>query len=142
MSEVITIKGKMIMGGETKGSALVTKNNLSFYAGIDAATALVTDPHSPLYGENVTGKVLVYPIGKSSTGNCWIMYTMGNRGNAPGAIINTKLDPIQVMGCICGNIPLIHVTECDPTDLIETGDMVEINGETNGIGTITITKGK
>lgn len=140
MAEVIQIKSKVIMKGDAKGSALVSPVNFSYYAGVDPATAIVVDPHSVLKGENVTGKVLVYETGKSSTANCWYMYTMGKRGNAPAAVINTKLDPIQVMGAVCGEIPMFLVditTEPDPVKVIENGDLVEIDGET---GLITVTK--
>lgn len=140
MAEVIKINSKTIMKGNASGAALVSPVNFSFYAGVDPATAEIVDPHSVLKGENVTGKVLVYETGKSSTANCWYMYTMGKRGNAPAAIVNTKLDSIQVMGAVCGEIPMFLVdpaAEPDPVKVIETGDLVEIDGET---GVITVTK--
>jgi len=137
MDEVITINGKIISKGSAKGSALVCPVSVSFYGGINCDTALVTDIHSPMYNENVTGKIMVFPTGKSSTGTSWILYTMGNRGTAPAAIINTELDPILVMGAICGNVPMVHVTEVNPMEVISPGDLVEINGES---GVITITK--
>lgn len=139
MSRTIEMQGTVAFEGDARGEALVSPVNFSFYAGVDPATAIVNDPHSPLKGECVTGKVLVYPTGKSSTANSWYMYTMGKRHNAPAAIINTKLDSIQVIGAICGEIPMVTVdpASCDPVAVIENGDLVEIEGKT---GRILVTK--
>lgn len=109
----------------------------SLYANVDDNTGDVTDVKCAIYGENVTGKVLVYPAGCGSTTNCWILYTMGQRGNAPAAIINANLDTIQVVGAVCAEIPMLRVSECDPVAEIRTGDLVEINGDT---GEIIVTK--
>lgn len=152
MSETFTIKGNIISAGNANGSALVSPVNFSFFGGVDPANGICNDPHSVLYKESVVGKVMVYRAGKSSTANCTFMYTMALRNIAPAAIITCKLDSIQVMGAICGEIPLVQVDEeingTPITEFIKTGDMIDIVADNNGSGsggndtcTITITRG-
>lgn len=130
---ILTMNGKIIVPGHVKAEALVCSENLNFYANVDDSTGDVTDIKCPVYGKNVSGKVLVYPAGCGSTTNCWILYTMGKKGTAPAAIINENLDTIQVIGAVCAEIPMFQVTQGDPVKNICTGDLVEINGDTGEI---------
>lgn len=150
MSEIFTLKGNVISAGNAKGRALVSPVNFSFFGGVDPANGICNDPHSVLYNESVVGKVMLYRAGKSSTANCTFMYTMALRNIAPAAILTCKLDSIQVMGAICGEIPMIQVDEqvdgMPITEFIKTGDMIDItadnsdNGSVNETCTITITR--
>ena len=145
MAEVIKIPCKVIFPGEIDSTALVTKRNFAFFANVDPATGVCNDPHfTELYGESVVGKVMVFNAAKSSTANCTFMYTMSLRGIAPAALITCKLDPIQVMGNICGEIPLFQVDleKYDPSEIIAKGDRVVITGGRNcgDPGEITVFK--
>lgn len=151
MSETFTLKGNVISAGNAKGSALVSPVNFSFFGGVDPANGKCNDPHSALYNESVVGKVMVYRAGKSSTANCTFMYTMALRNLAPAAIITCKLDSIQVMGAICGEIPLVQVAEeingIPLTQFFRNGDVIEIVGDENSNSgeatdtcTITVTR--
>lgn len=145
MAEEIKIPCKVIFPGEVDSTALVTQKNFAFFANVDPHTGICNDTHFPeLLGESVVGKVMVFKASKSSTGNFTFMYTMALRGIAPAALITCKLDPIQVMGNICGEIPLFQVDleKYDPTELIAKGDRVVITGGTRcgDAGEITIYK--
>ena len=152
MAETFVIKGEVISAGNAKGSALVSPVNFSYFSGVDPANGVCNDPHSVLFGQSVVGKIMVYRAGKSSTANCTFMYTMSLRHIAPAGIITSKLDSIQVMGAICGEIPMVRVDEeiqgIPMTEFFKTGDMIEIVADEKPAGsdddndscTITITR--
>ena len=61
---------------------------MSFLGGLNVENGLVTEKRHELEGQCVTGRILVYPTGKGSTGGSWRIYEMAERGTAPAAIIN------------------------------------------------------
>lgn len=133
----IVLKGKKIIGGKAAGEAIVSREPISFIGGLDPKTGFVTEKGHALEGQRITGKVLVYPTGKGSTGGSYRIYEMVHQKTAPVAFVLVERDPISVIGCIMGNIPIIDQLDQDPTEIIATGDYVEIDADH---GTITITK--
>jgi predicted aconitase with swiveling domain len=137
MGSVIEIKGSGVGKGIVRGEALVTKEPVSFNNGVDPTTGLVIEVGHELKGKSVTGKVLVFPVGKGSTGGSYVLYDLADRGLAPAAIINSRGDTVIVTGCVMGKIPLVHRCDKDPVATISTGDMVEVEPET---GTVRVFK--
>lgn len=133
----IQIKGNKIVAGKATGEAVVTKEAISFNGGVDNFTGVVTEPGHELEGVNITGKVLVFLTGKGSTGGSYKIYDMACRGTAPVAFIQVKPESVTTIGAIIGSIPVISQCEQDPTTLIHTGDLVEVDADN---GTITVTK--
>jgi hypothetical protein len=108
-----------------KAEALVTKEGISFFGGVDPNTGKIVEVGHELEGELITGKVLVFPIGKGSTVGSYTMYRMMKNKTAPAAIINEKIDTVIAVGCIISEIPCI-----DKVDIkkIKTNDLVVVNG--------------
>jgi len=130
MGSVIEIKGSGVGKGVVKGEALVTKEPISFNNGVDPTTGLVIEVGHELKGQSVSGRILVFPVGKGSTGGSYVLYDLADRGLAPAAIVNSRGDTVIVTGCVMGKIPLIHKCDKDPVATISTGDMVEVEAET------------
>lgn len=135
MSETITLHGKKLVGGKTKGEAIVCREPIAFYGGIDPSTGIGVEPNHTLEGICVKNKILVYPTGKGSTANCNYLYDMGYQGTAPAALIMVEPDPIQIVGAIMGKIPVICCKE-NPMEAISSGDIVEVDAD-NGVITVT-----
>ena len=129
MESVIEFKGWGIGKGLIRGEALVTKEPISFNNGVDPTTGVVIEIGHDLKGQNVSGRILVFPVGKGSTGGSYVLYDLADRGLAPAAIINSRGDTVIVTGCVMGNIPLVHKCDKDPVATISTGDMVEVEPE-------------
>lgn len=129
MGSVMEIKGSGVGKGVVKGEALVTNEPISFNNGVDPTTGLVIEVGHELKGESVSGRILVFPVGKGSTGGSYVLYDLADRGLAPAAIINSRGDTVIVTGCVMGKIPLIHKCDQDPVATIRTGDMVEVKPE-------------
>ena len=107
------LKGRKIFKGEAKGEALVTKDGISFYGGVDPDTGEVVEKGHELEGQSVAGKVLVFPEGKGSTVGSYVLYNLKKNGKAPLAIINKECETIVAVGCIISEIPCIDNIEIE-----------------------------
>lgn len=138
MSRKIILHGRKVVGGTAKGTALVTTEPLCFFPLMDRDSGKITDTGHPLFGQSVTGKILVYPTGKGSTGTTYAIYDMvAMRGTGPKALVMAQAEPISTVGAIMGEIPVVDSFDEDVCNVIESGDFVEVDGET---GTLTVTK--
>lgn len=122
-------KGRKIVKGKVTGEALVSREPISFLGGIDPLTGNVTEKGHELEGYNVTGKVLIYPTGKGSTGGSYRIYDMVHRGTAPAALINREAEPITVIGAVLGNIPMVDRVKQQVFCAVKTGDSVDVNAD-------------
>ena len=105
------LRGRAIYRGRAEGRALVTSQPISFLGGVDPNTGRVIERGHELEGENVKGRVLVFPHGKGSTVGSYIMYRLSKAGVAPAAIINEKCEPIVAVGAIISEIPCVDMID-------------------------------
>ncbi len=96
-----------ISSGSASGPALVSKESISFLGTVDPDTGKVVDPKHQLCGEDIGGKVLIFPGGKGSTVGSYVIYQLKKRGVAPAAMINIRSEPIVAVGAIISGIPLV-----------------------------------
>lgn len=92
----------IILEGVLKAEALVAKNPLSFWGGVDVASGKVIDIHHDLYGETVTGKVLCIPYDRGSCSGSGVLIEMVKRGTAPAAILCIYAEPVLALGPLIG----------------------------------------
>jgi len=125
------LNGRIINNGKIEGEALVTKDPISFYGGVDPETGEITDQDNSLNGQSISGKILVFPYGKGSTVAPYTIYQLSKNGNAPLAMINQDIETIVAVGCIISDIPAV-----DQIDIgkIKTGDKIRIDGKKVIIG--------
>ncbi|MFX1363610.1 MAG: DUF126 domain-containing protein [Promethearchaeota archaeon] len=119
------LKGRKIYKGTVEAEAIVTKDGISFYGGVDPDTGKVVEVGHELEGQSITGKVLVFPTGKGSTVGSYTMYRMKKNNTAPAAIINKQIDTIIAVGCIISEIPCVDKINIDE---IKTGQKLIVNG--------------
>ena len=62
---VKTFKGKGVTDGKNAGPALVTRQMFGFWGGVDPATGNIIDQRHELCGQNIKGKVFVFPEGRA-----------------------------------------------------------------------------
>jgi len=123
------LKGRKVMGGKAEGLALVSSEPVSFYGGVDPVTGCVTEPGHCCCGENITGKVFVFPTGKGSTVGSYVIYRMKKLGTAPAAIINVETEAILATGCVISDIPLVDKLDQDPVEKIKNGVFVKVDAD-------------
>src|SRR5688572_33120644 len=64
----IVLHGRKVVGGSAEGEALVTKDRISGWGGIDPRSGTVIETRHELKGISFAGKVLVFPGAKGSSG--------------------------------------------------------------------------
>jgi predicted aconitase with swiveling domain len=113
------LTGRPIVAGSAEGKALVSKESLSFWGGLDLNTGRIIDHRHERAGEVMTGRVFVFPRGRgSSTSSATLMESI-KTGVAPAAIINLKVDPILALGSIVSDelynkaVPIVVLDEKD-----------------------------
>ena len=131
------LHGRRVMGGYAEGEALVSSEPVSFYGGVNPLTGCITEPGHCCCGENVSGKVFVFPTGKGSTVGSYVIYRMKKLGTAPAAIINVETEAILATGCVISDIPLVDKLDRNPVEVISTGMKVVVRGDEGIIETAT-----
>lgn len=122
------IKCHRVACGSASGPALVTREAISFLGNVDANTGMVVDPAHELFGQCISGKVLIFPGGKGSTVGSYVIYQLKKRGLAPAAMINIRSEPIVAVGAIISGIPLVdRVTE--EILRVRSGTVVEVDAD-------------
>ncbi|MFX1276365.1 MAG: DUF126 domain-containing protein [Promethearchaeota archaeon] len=119
------LEGRKIYKGTAEGEAVVTKDGISFYGGVDPDTGKVVEVGHELEGQSITGKVLVFPTGKGSTVGSYTMYRMMKSNTAPIAIVNEQIDTIVAVGCIISEIPCVDKIDISK---IRTGQKISVDG--------------
>jgi len=125
----VILRGRKVVGGTAEGEALVCRDSVSFYGGVDPDTGIITEPGHACYGKSITGKVFVFPAGKGSTVGSYVIYRMKKQGTAPAAIVNVETEAILATGCVISGIPLIDKLDGDPLTALETGMRLRVVGE-------------
>jgi predicted aconitase with swiveling domain len=128
MEEMI-LKGHKVSKGKAEGEALVSKSPISFMGGVNPETGLIVEKGHELEGMSVSGKILIFPTGKGSTGGSFQLYELAYCKKAPKAIINVRVDPVVAVGAIISNIPVVDQLDKNPLEVIQTGDLVEVDAD-------------
>lgn len=126
MNEII-LKGKRVVRGNISGEALVSNKPISFKQSIDASSGIIVEKGHELEGICITGKILIFPSGKGSTGGSFRLLEMARKHTLPKGIINLKSDPIIVAGAMIVEIPMLDRADPKIFDLIKSGDFITLD---------------
>ncbi len=124
-SNKMKMEGRKIYKGMAEAEAIVTKDGISFYGGVDPDTGKIVEVGHEIEGQSITGKILVFPTGKGSTVGSYTMYRMKKNNTAPAAIVNKQIDTIVAVGCIISEIPCVDQIDINN---IKTGQKIVVNG--------------
>lgn len=133
----LEMNGRKVVGGQGAGEAIVSRQAISFFGGVNPRSGVVIEQGHDIEGRSIKGKVLVFPRGKGSTVGSYVIYGLGKYGAAPVAIVNVETEPIIIGGCVLAKIPLVDKLDRNPLDAIRTGDWVEVEGD---VGRVWVTK--
>ena len=126
MSQLV-LKGRKVVGGKTEGEALVTKQTISTWGGVDALKGIITERRHELENQSFTDKVLVFPSAKGSSGWSTVAQVMRLVGKAPKAMIIKEINSLTAIGAVVMRVPTITDFDKDPIELIATGDWVKVD---------------
>jgi predicted aconitase with swiveling domain len=130
MEEIL--RGCCVVPGKCEGEILVSSQPISFWGGVDPVTGCINDPRHDLFGQSISGKVLVFPFGKGSSTTSLIILELARVDKAPAAIINLRTEPILATGpIVCKHlygkeIPVVTLDE-RAFKMLKTGQHVVVN---------------
>ena len=133
----ITIRGRKVVGGVAEGEALVTRDTISGWGGIDASTGTVIERRHELVGQSFNDKVLVFPGAKGSSGYSHYFHLARVAGAAPKAMLFNKMTTKAALGAVVTRVPAMTDFDQDPLAAIETGDWVKVDADR---GVVEVTK--
>jgi predicted aconitase with swiveling domain len=96
------LHGRVLVGGEARGRALVIPEGISFAMAFDPVGGIITDVHGDVAGVAVTGRVMVMASGRGSSSASTALAEAMRLGTAPAGIILGEVDEILAVGAIIG----------------------------------------
>jgi hypothetical protein len=132
----IVLRGRKVVGGCAEGEALVTRERISGWGGIDPRSGTVIETRHELRGISFAGKVLVFPGAKGSSGWSSQFHIARLAGKAPVAMVFNEMTTKIALGAVVAHAPSVTDFDQDPLQLIETGDWVKVDGD-NGVVEVT-----
>ena len=136
-SNKIVLRGRKVVGGVAEGEALVTKDRISGWGGIDPRTGTVIETRHELRGKSFAGKVLVFPGAKGSSGWSSQFHVARLAGKAPLAMVFNEMTTKIALGAVVTHAPSVTDLDQDPLKVIATGDWVKVDGDR---GIVEVTK--
>ena len=128
-SNAIILRGRKVVGGCAEGEALVTRETISGWGGIDPMTGTVIETHHELRGVSFKDKVLVFPGAKGSSGWSNAFHMTRLAGFAPRAMVFNVMTTKIALGAVVTHAPSVTDLDQDPLTVIETGDWVKVDGD-------------
>jgi predicted aconitase with swiveling domain len=125
----LILRGRKVVGGCAEGEALVTRQTISGWGGIDPMTGTIIETRHELRGQSFKDKVLVFPGAKGSSGwsNAFHMTRLTN--SAPKALVFNQMTTKIALGAVVLHAPAVTDFDQDPLSVIETGDWVKVDGD-------------
>jgi predicted aconitase with swiveling domain len=133
----LLLKGRKVYGGSAEGEALVTKETISGWGGVNAMTGTIIETRHELRDVSFKDKVLVFRGAKGSSGWSVVFHIARLAGTAPKAMIFTEMTTKVALGAVVMRVPAVTDLDRDPLTLIESGDWVRVDGDT---GRVEVTK--
>ncbi len=127
----IILRGRRVIGGVAEGEALVSKMPLMGWGSVNVKGGFVTERNHPLFEIPFKGKVLVFTEPRGSGGFAGYGRTR-QFGMNPAAFLYRKGNNLTVFAAMIMKVPTVTDFDRDPTEAIETGDYVRVDGD-NGI---------
>jgi len=125
----LVIRGRRVVPGCAEGEALVTRQNISGWGGIDSRTGTIVETRHELRGVSFAGKVLVFPGAKGSSGWSNAFHLTRTFGVAPAAMVFNDMSTKIALGAVVTRAPCMTDLEQNPLDVIETGDWVRVDAD-------------
>ena len=133
----IVLHGRKVVGGCVEGEALVTRDHISGWGGIDPRTGTIIETRHALRGQSFKGKVLVFPGAKGSSGWSSQFHIARLAGTAPLAMLFNEMTTKIALGAVVTHAPAMTDFDRDPLEAIATGDWVKVDADR---GVVEVTK--
>ncbi len=119
------MKGRVLAAGTATARALVLREPLSLWGGMDPASGEVIDARHPQRGQVLAGMVVVMPAARGSSSSSSVLAEAVRSGHAPAGILLGEPDLILAVGAAVAEelygvrVPILVVS---PDELAEVAD--------------------
>ncbi|MTH76821.1 aconitase X [Paracoccus aestuariivivens] len=123
-----------ILAGQAEGPVLALAEGLSFWGGVDPATARIIDARHPNHGAAIAGTVLLMPTSRGSCTGSGVILDMVLNGKAPAALIFSEPEDVATLGAMIAvemfdrALPVLRVTR-DELDQLSRQPRLRIEAE-------------
>ena len=114
VSTKIVLRGRTVCGGRAEGEALVTRQTIPGWGGVNPVQGVITETQHELRGVSFKDKVY---------------HTARLAGTAPKALIFNEMTTKVALGAVVMRVPSITDLDQDPLEVIETGDWVIVDAD-------------
>ena len=128
MSQIV-LKGRRVVGGVTEGEALVTKQPISTWGGVNAVKGIITETRHELRNQSFKDRVMVFPSAKGSSGWSTVAQVIRLAGQSPKAMIIGRVNSLTAIGAVVMRVPTVTDLDHDPIEVINTGDWVKVDAD-------------
>ena len=124
----------MLAPGSVTARAIVLREPLSLWGGMDPASGQVIDARHPQRGENLAGRIVVMPAARGSSSSSSVLAEAVRAGYAPAGILLAEPDLILAVGAAVAEelygvrVPIVVVAP-EELALVRDGQALTINRE-------------
>ena len=124
----------MLAPGSVTARAIVLREPLSLWGGMDPASGQVIDARHPQHGESLAGRVVVMPVARGSSSSSSVLAEAVRAGYAPAGILLAEVDLILAVGAAVAEelygvrVPIVVVAP-EELALVRDGQALTINRE-------------
>lgn len=136
-AEPFVLRGRGIVGGRAAGEALVTRDAIPGWGGVNPVQGVITETHHELRGRPFKDRILVCRGAKGSSGWSAMYHVTRLAGTAPAALVFNEMTTKIALGAVVMRIPSVTGLDRDPLEVIATGDWVIVDGDR---GTVEVRK--
>jgi hypothetical protein len=129
MGSTQIIHGRGALGGIAEGPALISRQTITGWGGVDIYTGKVVEPNHPLEGLSIKGSVLILDGSKGSNGWSVFFHAAKEAGFGPAALVFPKLDSRTAVTAAVLNVPLVTNVKEDLFTIISLGDLLRVDGD-------------
>lgn len=124
---------RRIVGGTGEGKTLVTMQPINFLAMVNAKTGTITDSLHELHDKSLKGSVLILPYAIGSSVGAYAIYSLKEYGNAPSAVVCSKVDITTASGCALAEIPVVDLPDGTPISILKQGSKARVEADARRI---------
>jgi predicted aconitase with swiveling domain len=125
----VVLKGRKVVGGVAEGEALVTRQTISGWGGVNPMLGTVTETRHELRGVSFKDKILVFPGAKGSSAWSAMFHISRLAGTAPKALLFNEMTTKVALGAVVMRIPALTDFDRNPLEVIESGDWVKVDAD-------------
>jgi predicted aconitase with swiveling domain len=125
----LTLVGRRVVAGCVEGEALVTRETISGWGGVNPMSGSIIETRHELRGQSFKDKILVFPGAKGSSGWSAVFHMTRLAGTAPKAMLFNEMTTKIALGAVVMRVPSMTDFDRDPLEVIATGDWVKVDAD-------------